>query len=135
MDEGAGAIRRCRWNTIAFDTAGPSIKSKGVMKKIIISMCIVVSTSAFSSVNCIGVPQATKVGEFGAQESYLIATVNNLDFRLGQLTDQGARSRLAIATAALAANKPLLLRFWDPYNDCSAASNAQAIPNSTQILQ
>lgn len=88
------------------------------------------ATNALASVNCSGVPQATKVGEFGNQEGYLIVTVNNLDFRLGPISDQAARSRLALATTALAANKNLLLRFWDPYNDCASARVAQFRSNS-----
>jgi hypothetical protein len=73
--------------------------------------------------------------ELGAQEGYFIVTVNSLDFRLGPIGDQSAKSRMAVATAALVANKPLLLRLWDPYSDCNAASGAQAVPNSVQLLQ
>ncbi len=105
------------------------------MKSVLIAISGLVSTTAFASVDCLGVPQATKVGEYGAQEGYLIVTVNNLDFRLGPTDDASAKSRLAIATAALAANLRLVLRFYDPYNDCTSASANRAIPNSTQVLQ
>lgn len=105
------------------------------MKLYAIVVGLSLATSALGSVNCIGVPTATKVGDYGNQEGYLIVTINNLDFRLGPLDDQGAKSRLALATAALAAEKPLMLRFFDPYFDCTSASSNRAIPNSTQILQ
>lgn len=106
-----------------------------VKKAILVLACALASGGAIASVHCTGVPQAAKVGEFGAQEEYFIVTLNGLDFRLGPISDQGARSRMAVATAAVAANKTLLLRFWDPYSDCSVASSARAIPNSVQLLQ
>lgn len=104
------------------------------MKLCAIAIGLLFSASVLGSVNCIGVPSATKVGDFGNQESYLIVTLNNLDFRLGLVDDQAAKARLALATAALAGEKSLLLRFFDPYVDCSTASANHAIPNSTQVL-
>jgi hypothetical protein len=111
------------------------LSSGEIMKPFIVAISLLASMPVLASVNCAGVPTATKVGEFGAQESYLIVTINNLDFRLGLVDDQGAKARFAIATAALAADKALLLRFFDPYSDCTSASTNKAIPSSTQILQ
>ncbi|OWQ91844.1 hypothetical protein CDN99_05585 [Roseateles aquatilis] len=99
-----------------------------------IGMTALASTPALAETNCTGIPQATKVGEYGAQEGYLIVTLNNMDFRLGPANDSGAKARLAVVTAALAANKQVMLRFFE-YGDCAGASAARAVPNSTQILQ
>lgn len=109
-------------------------KFGGDMKSIVLAAFLLSAPCAFGAVNCVGVPQNVKVGEFGNQEGYLIVTINGLDFRLGPIGDSGAKSRLALASVALAANKPLMLRFWDPYADCNSASTAYAIPDSTQIV-
>ena len=76
------------------------------MKTLLAAMTLLVATSTFADTNCIGVPQVTKVGEYGAQEPYLIVTLNNLDFRLGPVEDPGAKARLAVTTAALASGRP-----------------------------
>lgn len=95
-------------------------------------LCVLPSVAA---INCTGIPSAIKVGEFGSQEGYLIVSMNNLDFRLGLINDPAAKARFAVLTAAIVANIPVLLRFWDPYSTCSDASAAYAIPNSVQVLQ
>ena len=89
----------------------------------------------FSAKKYVEISLAVKVGEFGSQEGYLIVTITNLDYRLGPIGDASATARYATAMAAMAANKPIMLRFWDPYNTCTSASTAFAIPNSVQILQ
>jgi hypothetical protein len=105
------------------------------MKKFWLIIGLIGTCNANAAINCIGVPYATKVGEYGAQESYLIVTVNNLDFRLGSNSgDDSAKARLALATTALTANKQLLLKFFD-YADCSSASTAKVVPNSVQLIQ
>lgn len=105
------------------------------MKMFLMGMILCCAGTAGAAVNCTGVPQAAKVGEYGNQEGYLIATVNNLDFRLGLATnDQVAKSRLTLAMMAMASNKALLIKFWD-YTDCAAASAAGANPNSVQLVQ
>ncbi|MBT9494363.1 MAG: hypothetical protein IV107_18910 [Paucibacter sp.] len=105
------------------------------MKQFIFSAFIFFSASASSAVNCVGLPQAVKVGEFGAQEGYLIVTINNLDYRLGPVDDPSAKVRVVIALTAIANNKPLVLRFWDPHSDCNSVSFNRVVPNSTQVLQ
>ena len=104
------------------------------MKTLLMTLGLLSMTSTFAATDCVGVPQATKVGEYGAQEPYLIVTLNNLDFRLGPSDDASAKARLAVATAALAANKPVMLRFFY-HGDCATASADRAIPNSTQMLR
>ena len=91
------------------------------------------SSIAQANVNCIGVPQVTKVGEFGSQEGKLLVQINNKNFTLGDTTSEVARSRLALATSALVANKKLVLRFWVEA-DCSKASENKTVPNSLQLL-
>jgi hypothetical protein len=104
------------------------------MKAGLIALGMLLSTASFAQTNCVGIPQAAKVGEYGAQEGYLIVTLNNLDFRLGPVDDPSAKARLAVATAALAAGKPLMLRFFGE-SDCASASAARTVPSSTQVLQ
>lgn len=105
------------------------------MRNVFIINILLCAGNSVAAVNCIGVPSSTKVGEFGAQESYLIVSVGGLDFRLGLLDDQGAKLRFAIANIALSQNKNILLKFYNPYVDCGAASVDRVIPNSVQIIQ
>lgn len=105
------------------------------MGKIWLAAIVCWMGAADAAVNCIGVPHAVKVGEYGNQEGYLIVTINNLDFRMGPATnDQVAKARLALAMTAITSNKSLLIKFWD-YTDCAVASAAGANPNSVQLLQ
>ena len=96
--------------------------------------------SSTAGVNCSGEVTTTKVGEYGAQETYLIVNIKDSngvkrDYRLGKYSgDDPAKARLSLATAALVASKNLMLRFYS-YSDCGTASSERAIPNSTYLLK
>lgn len=104
------------------------------MKKIVMVLFLLlcVPVSSFADVTCIGVPQAVKVGEYGAQELYLIVTLNGMDYRLGTADDPWAKARLALVTSAFISTKTLVLKFWLSL-DCNAASLNHDIPNSVRL--
>ncbi len=106
------------------------------MKFLLIITLIFFQTTASASVDCMGTPQNVKVGDYGIQESYFIVTIGGVDYHLGSIAhDPAAKSRYATAMAALLSNKPLMLRFYDPYTMCNDASVARAVPNSVQLVQ
>ncbi|UDF35478.1 UNVERIFIED_ORG: hypothetical protein LHJ69_23520 [Shinella sp. XGS7] len=112
------------------------LKLKALQIVLAASIATGLSSTAFAQVNCIGVPQATKVGEIGAQEPYFIVNIDGLDYRLGAISDDpAAKARLAQATVAMTTGKRLMLRYWLPHTTCSGASEVRAIPNSVQVLQ
>lgn len=90
--------------------------------------------TARANVNCTGIPSATKVGEFGNQAEYLIVTISGRDYRLGPATDDRAKARLSLASAALVAGKTLALRFWAE-SDCDGASANRTVPESLQLVR
>ncbi len=83
---------------------------------------------------CYGVPQVVKMGEYGAQEAYIILRMNSLDYRMGRPDDDAAMARMSIIQTALIAEKDVKLRFWN-VDTCELASQERRVPNSVQLIK
>ena len=104
------------------------------MKLLMALLVPIALAPAAHAVDCIGTPDAVKMGEFGAQESYAILRMDGKDYRLGLPTEDAVKVRVSLAQTALAAGKQVRLRFWG-LSTCDEASTQRAIPNSIQLLR
>ncbi len=113
------------------------------MRKIdvfLVAISILLSvTSANAAVTCEGDVRTVKVGEYGAQESYLIIHLQDsngvgFDYRLGRADDDYAKARMALANTALIASQKFRLKFWDR-SDCATAAADRITPNSVQLVK
>jgi|GEM_PF-4652687 len=105
------------------------------LKGIVFAFLAMFSMGALASVNCMGIPEVVKLGDIGPDDGFLMVNVAGKEYRLGTPENEAAKVRLTLVLAALAANKSVMLRFYDPYNDCAAASSARALPTSVQLLK
>lgn len=104
------------------------------MKKYLIAAAVTMfAASSHAAVDCSGVPEVLKMGDFGSQERYVIVDLGGRDYRLGDAADHRTKARLALAQTALLAGRKLTLRFYG-HNSCSSAGDARALPSSTQIV-
>ena len=105
-----------------------------IIKLITFLGVILFSINALASINCSGVPSVVKMGEFGAQESYVIVRIGGKDYRLGKPADDATKMRAAIVQTALVADKQVALRFYSE-ESCDTAASNRAIPNSVQLIK
>ena len=97
-------------------------------------MSCIYPMAVFAAIECEGIPNRTKVGEFGAQEKYSYVSISGKDYRLGETVQDDTKARLALASTALVSDKNLLLRFYrEP--TCDSASANRTIPNSVQLVR
>ncbi len=92
------------------------------------------SVNTFASADCYGVPSVVKMGEYGAQESYVIVRLGGKDYRLGNPSDAAVKMRASIVQTALVAGKQVKLRFYREAS-CDTASSNRVIPNSVQLVK
>lgn len=105
-----------------------------MLKYLVIAIVFSISAQTMAAVDCKGLPDIVKMGEYGAQEAYSIVRINNLDFRLGQAEDDFTKARLSLATTALVADKEILLKFYNS-STCQEASSQRKTPNSVQLIK
>jgi hypothetical protein len=74
------------------------------------------------------------MGEYGAQESYVITNIGGKDYRLGKPDDDAVKMRASIVQTALVAEKAIILRFYGE-STCATASSNRTIPNSVQLIK
>ena len=104
------------------------------MKKLIAALLTAIFTLPSLAVECVGVPESVKMGEYGAQEEYAIVRIAGRDYRLGHHTNEATKIRVSLAQTALVSEKRLKLRFWTS-ESCQVASQGRATPNSVQLLK
>jgi len=71
------------------------------MKKLATFAFLVLFSHMAVAVDCTGVPSVVKMGEYGAQEAYVIVRINDLDFRMGKPADDAVKARMSLAQSAL----------------------------------
>lgn len=101
---------------------------------VIFTAIMILSFKSTAAIDCYGIPSFVKMGEYGAQESYVIVRLGDNDYRLGHVSDDATKIRVSIAQTALVTDKEVKLRFYDE-KSCSAASINKAIPNSFQLVR
>jgi hypothetical protein len=74
------------------------------------------------------------MGEFGAQEEFVIVRIGSMDYRLGLPSEDATKIRLSIVQSAILAEKQVKLRFWLP-STCEQASAERLVPNSVQLIR
>jgi hypothetical protein len=103
------------------------------MLKTLSAITLACFSCAAQAADCYGVPEAVKMGEYGAQEAYVIVSMGAKDYRLGRYDAEGTKIRLSLVQTALVAEKQIKLRFWNT-DSCDLASENKSIPNSVQLL-
>ena len=103
------------------------------IKLLTLTLSILLPFNSYA-VDCHGTPSFVKMGEYGAQESYVIVRINDKDYRLGKASDDATKIRLSIAQTALVTDKEVKLRFYRE-DSCSAASAKRVTPNSFQLVK
>ena len=93
----------------------------------------IISSNAYSA-DCYGIPNVVKMGEYGAQESYVIMRMDGKDYRLGRFDEEATKYRISLAQTALVSDKQIKLRFWDT-ESCDIASTNRQVPNSMQLIK
>lgn len=104
------------------------------LSKLALALAVLVLPLQAMAVNCSGIPDTVKMGEFGGQEAYAIVRIGGRDYRLGLATDDATKVRVSLAQTALTADKTLLLRFFGAAS-CDDASTNNSIPNSTHLVR
>jgi hypothetical protein len=104
------------------------------MKLLLFLLSLCISSLGWSAVDCVGVPQAVKMGEYGNQEAYVIVRIHGLDYRLGMPEDEATKIRVSLAQTALVSGFPLKLRIWGE-DACIAASENKRSINSVQLVR
>ncbi|MDX1304563.1 hypothetical protein [Photobacterium sp.] len=102
-----------------------------MIKKALVVSMLLFSGGAFA-VNCGGIPQIVKMGDYGKQEAYVIVRIGDLDYRVGVPSDDATKARLSLLQTALVAEKTATLRFYGE-TTCTAASGNRTIPNAVYL--
>ena len=83
------------------------------MKRLTTVSLFVLFSHMAVAVDCTGVPSVVKMGEYGAQEAYVIVRINDLYFRMGKPIDNAVKARKNLAQSALIANHQIKLRLYN----------------------
>lgn len=103
-------------------------------KQFLAATVLMFAASSQAAVDCSGVPEVVKMGNYASQERYVIVTINGQDYRLGDGADDYTKARMTLVQTALLAGKKIKLRFYG-HSSCSAAGSDRAIPSSTQMTR
>lgn len=104
------------------------------MKRLIVATMATAIALPTLAVDCIGVPDSVKMGEYSAQEAYSIVHIAGKDYRLGHHSSSVTKISVSLAQTALVSEKKLKLRFYNVAS-CQAASTDRKTPNSVQLLK
>jgi len=105
-----------------------------MIRLVVLVVTIFLSTHVFAAIDCKGVPQAVKMGEYGNQEAFVMVRINNLDYRLGTPDNPTTKIRVSLAQTALVSGTELKLRYWAA-STCEQASTGEIGLNSVQLVK
>gem|GEM_PF-3976152 len=106
------------------------------MRALISLLLLFISLNAFSNVDCRGIPKRVYAGTHGPNSAGLKYWVvfNNWEvYLLGDVSNELAKARFALAQAALVANKEFELSFYS-LSTCEQARNDKALPTAASLI-